>query len=495
MISKKHIALVMLVLMILASAVMAQTQPTHFTFTAQTGTNATVAIPTTSNPNIAGTPLSNGDEIGAFSPAGLCVGAVVWSGGTAVLTVWGDNGMTPAVDGIASGQPISYRIWEKATGIEYAAPILTYDVSNPIYIKDGLFVGNGIYMILALATPPSRVVHTISGFLVNTTTHKYSFSIYSRSTGSAAVHVGSTTYSFSYNTTALNAPVLSNVNPKYTAGSPTGDYSAMGVGLTGGKLVVSITYTGGAGHTGDVLATTSPNGELICTVTLTITNNAVPSGLMWDVLASAMSTPAIDPITNLFQGTGDVPLPVEIRSFNAAPATRGVLLSWTTATEKNNFGFDVERSATGGKGWQKIGFVEGSGTSNAPKTYSFMDRILTAGTFAYRLKQIDRDGNFNYSNCVQATVAYAPVGFELAQNTPNPFNPSTRIGFNLPEEALTRLSVYTLLGQHVATLVNTVLPAGHQSVTFDASALAGGMYLYRLEAGTFTQVKKMILLK
>jgi hypothetical protein len=317
------------------SGVMAQT---HFTFTANTGGFAVVAIPVAANPNIAGVPLSNGDEIGAFSPSGLCVGACVWDAvNNQSISVWADNPITPAIDGMVGGQMINYRIWKSSTSIEYPIVVVSYSLG------DGTFAPDGLYIVSSI--------------------------------------------------------------------SATGD------------------------------------------------------------------------------------LPVELSSFTVTAGVRSAALAWTTATEINNYGFEVERTASGRIQWQRIGFVEGAGTTNAPKAYSYSDRDIPAGTSSYRLKQIDRDGKFVYSHIVEAAPTLAPDEYELSQNYPNPFNPATTIGFDLKNDSYTRMIVYNALGEQVANLVNTVLAAGRHSVVFDASQLPGGIYLYRLDAGAFVQVKKMTLLK
>ena len=203
-----------------------------------------------------------------------------------------------------------------------------------------------------------------------------------------------------------------------------------------------------------------------------------------------------------------VPVPVELVSFTANVNGNNVTLKWNTATEVNNYGFDVERKAPlnpsewgNWGGWEKIGFVAGNGNSNSPKEYSFVDKIISGGgKYRYRLKQIDNDGKFEYSNTVEVEIA--PGKFELFQNYPNPFNPSTTIKFTIPNAGRrdsspykTVLEVYDVLGNKVATLENREMPAGIYEVNFDASTLPGGVYFYRLQAGGFIQTKQMILLK
>ncbi len=187
------------------------------------------------------------------------------------------------------------------------------------------------------------------------------------------------------------------------------------------------------------------------------------------------------------------PLPVELSSFTAKVNNGKVELKWQTATEVNNYGFQVER-ANGDSDWEKIGFVEGHGNSNSPKSYSFTDVVNGSGKYSYRLKQIDVDGSFEYSNVVEVTVTTANK-FELLQNYPNPFNPTTTLRFTLAKETPVNITVYNYLGQKVVQVLNKTLSAGTHTVNFNASKLAGGVYFYRMRAGNFSSTKKMILLK
>jgi len=190
-------------------------------------------------------------------------------------------------------------------------------------------------------------------------------------------------------------------------------------------------------------------------------------------------------------------VPVELTSFAANVNENNVTLNWTTATELNNQGFDVERNS--GNGFEKIGFVAGFGTSTEIHTYSYVDGSLQEGTYTYRLKQVDFDGTFEYSDVVEVDVAI-PAVFALEQNYPNPFNPSTTIKFSLAADSKVNLTVFDILGQEVANLINGNLAAGSHEINFNASNVNSGVYFYRVDAtavdGTnFTSVKKMILAK
>ena len=151
---------------------------------------------------------------------------------------------------------------------------------------------------------------------------------------------------------------------------------------------------------------------------------------------------------------------------------------------------------TGSRDWKKIGFVKGNGNSSNPHHYSFTDNTLqNQGTCSYRLKQIDNDGTFKYSNTLSVMVNL-PNNYFLAQNFPNPFNPTTKIEFGLKNDGYVKLIVYNLLGEKVKELVNGPLNAGYHKVLFDAGSLASGVYIYRLDVkDKFSSVNKMVLIK
>ena len=191
--------------------------------------------------------------------------------------------------------------------------------------------------------------------------------------------------------------------------------------------------------------------------------------------------------------TSSDPLPVELVSFNASISGTTVNLQWQTATELNNSGFAIERKTN--SAWTQIGFVIGYGTTSEPRNYFFEDQLINinSNTIYYRLKQIDFDGTFEYSNIVEIDVV--PVKFSLNQNYPNPFNPSTKITYTLASKSAVTLKVYDTIGNEVASLINQVQEAGSYEINFDAASLTSGVYYYRIEAGNFSSAKKMLLLK
>ena len=160
------------------------------------------------------------------------------------------------------------------------------------------------------------------------------------------------------------------------------------------------------------------------------------------------------------------PLPVELTSFEASVNHDKVNLKWKTATELNNYGFEIERqinnkqSEGNNQNWKKVGFVAGSGNSSSQKEYSFIDKNPVGGSnFDYRLKQVDKDGSFSYSDVINVKVI--PSQYMLFQNYPNPFNPTTTINWQLPVSSHVSLKVYDIIGKEVATLVNEEREAGY----------------------------------
>jgi len=298
----------------------------------------------------------------------------------------------------------------------------------------------------------------------------------------------------------LSSPVLSNINSKYTNGSPTGDYNAMTVQVVSNKIAVTISFSGNGDGTGDLLSTSNPDGERICTITLDISNTSANANLSWDQINSAMNTPTYQALTNTYSGSDVGVLPVELASFTAEVKENNVLLKWETATEIQNYGWEVERKMNNQKvnsteNWLKIGFIHGNSSSNSPKEYSFRDKgIKLSGEYLYRLKQMDLDGSIEYSDNVSVRIK-APLQHSIEQNYPNPFNPSTKIKFTLPDRSRVNLSVYNFLGEKIAEVVNDELDAGYHSVEWNATNVPSGIYFCSLSAGSFHEVKKMILIK
>jgi hypothetical protein len=196
--------------------------------------------------------------------------------------------------------------------------------------------------------------------------------------------------------------------------------------------------------------------------------------------------------------TIDASLPVELTSFTATLQGTSALLHWATATETNNSGFQIERSVEGSGVWTEVAFINGAGTSNSPKIYSYEDKNLTPGKYIYRIKQIDNDGTTTIYNPNALPQVDAGVSntLHLRGNYPNPFNPTTTLQFSVPQDGYASLKVYDMLGQEVAMLYSGVAKAGHYiSTTFNASKFASGIYFARLQFNGQSLVQRMLMTK
>lgn len=249
-----------------------------------------------------------------------------------------------------------------------------------------------------------------------------------------------------------------------------------------------------SGSAGTVLKTTDGGA----TWTLMNTNGGGTNYAVYCIPSAIGDTSAAFVVASsgqIFKSTFYV-IPVELSSMTSSVSGNNVTLNWITATEKNNYGFDIERSADE-QNWSVVGFVSGKGTTAMNTEYSFVDSKLAPGTYNYRLKQIDFDGTFKYYSFSESIQIGLPETFELSQNYPNPFNPSTIINYNIPQAGLVTLKVYNVLGKEVATLVNEKKDAGRYNVELNATKLGmgSGVYFYTLESGSFKSTKKMIMIK
>ena len=194
-------------------------------------------------------------------------------------------------------------------------------------------------------------------------------------------------------------------------------------------------------------------------------------------------------------------IPVELISFEGRVEDNEIVLSWVTASELNNQGFYIEKSSDN-INWMTIGFVQGKGTTSEKNYYSFIDNEITSDIQYYRLKQIDFDGSFKYSQVVEVVIGI-PTEYSLSQNFPNPFNPITKIKFTIPSVTLRQaqsdihvtLKVYDMLGNEVATLVNEEKQPGIYEVEFDGKNFSSGVYICQLRTENYLKTIKMLLLK
>ena len=211
-------------------------------------------------------------------------------------------------------------------------------------------------------------------------------------------------------------------------------------------------------------------------------------------------------LNDLESGDCSISLPVELTTFSADVIERKIILKWQTATELNNYGFDVERRDTSFEAkWEKIGFVEGHGNSNSPKFYEYTDNELIGGNRLYRLKQIDINGNYEYTETIEVNLDL-PDRFLLYQNYPNPFNPSTTISYFLPSESNVKIEIYDVTGRTIKTFTVNPQPKGGHKVVWDGTNANGvkvstGIYIYRFESTSletnehFAKSAKLMLIK
>jgi hypothetical protein len=194
-------------------------------------------------------------------------------------------------------------------------------------------------------------------------------------------------------------------------------------------------------------------------------------------------------------GNIGIVIPVELISFNAKIINNTIVLTWQTATELNNMGFEIERKSLPEENWETIGFIKGYGTTAESKTYSFTDEDVNAGIYKYRLKQIDYDGSFEYSDEVEIEVNSQPKEYLLYQNYPNPFNSSTIIKYYLPEEGRVKLNIYNILGEKILTLFEGEQTSGNHQISLRSDKLPSGIYFYSLETVSTKHIKKLTVLK
>lgn len=377
---------------------------------------------------------------------------VSWDAATNGVVVWAASS--------TSGQPLVYK-WMQIAGTDsfnQTPTIITLE-NNPAVgasaavgpLPDGSFYWNSNGQLAKKYQANGTLIDTIPGTVL--------------ASGSNAMEfigtVGTSEYLavFQYGTGNNNARVLEipNNNPEL----------ATTYGIT-----PSLGPNSNSNGTGDVAVKHNANGSK--TVFALGTNNG---------FGSYFATQSI---------------PVQLASFTANLQGSDVTLNWQTATETNSSTFEVERSYN--NVWEGIGSVKAAGTSTELKNYSFTDQNLSGGKYSYRLKVVDLDGTFEYSNSIEVDVNI-PLEYSLSQNFPNPFNPNTTVKFALPFESRVTVQVFAVTGELVETIYNGQLGIGYHQFDWNASRFASGMYIYRMSAQSlvndksFNSVKKMMLLK
>ena len=214
---------------------------------------------------------------------------------------------------------------------------------------------------------------------------------------------------------------------------------------------------------------------------LTALNHTSPNNLIgWGIL-------------DALQAVNYFPLPVELVSFTGTVEKNNIHLEWTTATEINNHGFEIERKS-GQENFYIIGFVNGNGNTTTVSNYTFTDENLKPGNYSYRLKQVDFDGSFEYSSEINVSVLIPEV-FVLFQNYPNPFNPSTTIKYSVPEQSYIKINLYDVIGNKVKTIDEGLKAAGLHQLELSAGNLTSGVYFVTLSSDAGNQAIKIILTK
>lgn len=354
-----------------------------------------------------------------------------------------------------------------------------------------------VILLLVFSSAKAQVPFKLTAANQQTAGSSVEFDIFLQATTSEPLYLSPSDFVLDFNhanftepalTFISNSSVLVNVN-----GNPTTAYNAaITLRIVDNQLVIivnEINFTNQSEF--NTMAARIDNTPLTHKLgRFSVSNITTPSGtfgLQWvqpkTIVQSYESTKWA--VTNCsavgtYEILQDAPLPVTLASFAASNINkRDVKLSWTTSTEANNYGFDIERKLTDGN-WQKVGFQNGSGTSNTPVNYNYTDIKLNTGKYNYRLKQIDNNGNFHYYDLSSAIEVGIPVKYDLSQNYPNPFNPVTKIDFDLPKDSRVNIAVYDILGREMKSIVNEFKKAGYYTVTYDASALSSGTYFYRL---------------
>jgi hypothetical protein len=330
------------------------------------------------------------------------------------------------------------------------------------------------------------ITNTLKNFSRNGTT--YTFEMWSQASQSGMspnqalfqVHITSGAFTITGSTATLESK-FSSLGPVLRAIGSPGDGTQFFQWWYGGSSLTGIEITTAAG------------GEKVLTFTCKIIDTTKTAGLTW-FTANGWYW-----MTNLWAGSDDSPLPVQLSSFTVNTINRATCLIWITTSEISNYGFYVQcGSSIDNLADVEDGFVAGHGTTLQPHEYSWIDQSPAA---YYRLRQVDMDGTSHLSDVITFTLTdieentISPVTLALDQNYPNPFNPTTMIRYGLPVRTQVTLTIFNTLGQQVAMLVNGDMEAGYHEVLFDGSKLASGVYLYRMQAGSYVETRKLLLVR
>lgn len=354
-------------------------------------------------------------------------------------------------------------------------------------------------IVMAFLASPSAEAQT-GNATVTTVRNGQNFdvSIFLQRIGGTSWTLGTSSFILNYNSSAMTFDSI--LTKGIWDASTSGLYSAM----------LSVAYASGTAQSLETDNVTTGSGTavptsatLVGTLRFTITDATKNHDITWNSAFSAFTDAGGNAQNVILTDPSNGPLPIQLSSFIASVATKGqAQLIWTTLSEINNYGFEVQKAPDRSAAFESISgsFTPGSGTTSVKHDYAYVDRSYATGN-VYRLKQIDLNGSAHFTDLVDPLgvtgVAGKPMPtvYSLSQNYPNPFNPSTTIEFALPKDSRVTLDVYNIIGQKIMTLVDEVRPAGYHAVKLDGTNLASGLYLYRLTAGQQTFIKKLLLMK
>ena len=451
---------------------------------------------------INGNQIQNNDEIGIYNPAGLCCGSAVWNGDSLNIVVH-QKDANQNNKGFAAGEVYTVMLWDQSADMEYNTDA-SYNIVSP-YGDSTYSVGvtsvvtSLISKFTALNSTVGRTINSNTGSisigLPDGTVIKLSFT---------AGDVSGQVIDFKGFGITLPTDILSQDANYNDIADKAASFFSFESGLTAGSFsaTLEITFSDIALNALGFPIADIPKLVFAYFDTASSAWTKIPSTLTIGAGSNTL-TATIDHFSTWAMADSTDPdiVPVELASCRAVIGTdNNVTLNWTTYSEINNYGFYIERSPDN-INYEEIGFIKGSGTSTVENTYSYIDTdSKNAGDYYYRLKQIDFDGTYEYSEIMKLAVA-APKNYRLEQNYPNPFNPVTTIKFQIPEASEIALTVYDLSGKEIKTLLNEQKSAGYYNIEWNGTNNSGmqvssGVYIYKLRTNTgFVKSQKMIFLK
>lgn len=316
--------------------------------------------------------------------------------------------------------------------------------------------------------------------------------IYLKRTGTTPWNLGFASLVFNYNNNDMLNPV--ELSEGIWDNNTNSQYDDQTIALYNGTACASIEI----GLSNPTSGTSVPTDSVIAgKIRFSILNPQQFHNITWNTLYSAVLDNSGNDITSgiTFLNPPNAVLPVELNSFTYNIFENNVNLFWSTIKETNNSGFFVERKEESHSTWINIGFVEGNINSNQILYYSHIDRNLNIGSYNYRLKQTDINGNYQYYYLNGDVEISNPFGFHVSQNFPNPFNPSTVIKYRIPENSNIKITLFDISGKEIKIYLNEFQQAGYHELKINASDLLSGVYFYKVQMGNFSDIKSMVVLK